>query len=57
MATLGYLGSKKKQLGINQLPLSANCGLYYKSFMIVIYNRNDSGLYYKTTITTKASLI
>jgi hypothetical protein len=27
------------------------CGLYYKSFTIVIYDRNDSGQYYKTTIT------
>ncbi len=26
-------------------------GLYYKCFMIVIYDRNDSGKYYKTTIT------
>jgi len=26
------------------------CGLYYKSFTIVIYNHNDNGLYYKTTI-------
>ncbi len=25
-------------------------GLYYKCFMIVIYDRNDSGQYYKTTI-------
>jgi hypothetical protein len=24
--------------------------LYYKSFKIVIYNHNDNGLYYKTTI-------
>ncbi len=24
------------------------CGLYYKQVMIVIYDRNDSGLYYKT---------
>ncbi len=31
------------------------CGLRYKSFTTVIYGRNDSGLYYKTTITTKAS--
>jgi hypothetical protein len=23
-------------------------GLYYKQVMIVIYDRNDSGLYYKT---------
>jgi hypothetical protein len=26
-------------------------GLYYKSFMIIIYDRNDSSLYYKTMIT------
>ncbi len=26
-------------------------GLYYKCFTIVIYDRNDSGQYYKTTIT------
>jgi hypothetical protein len=26
-------------------------GMYYKSFTIVIYNHNDSGQYYKTTIT------
>jgi hypothetical protein len=31
-------------------------GLYYKCFTIVIYDRNDSGQYYKTTITVKASL-
>ncbi len=24
--------------------------LYYKSFTIIIYNHNDSGLYYKTMI-------
>jgi hypothetical protein len=27
------------------------CGLYYKCFTIVIYDHNDSGQYYKTTIT------
>ncbi len=26
------------------------CGLYYKCFTIVIYNRNGSGQYYKTRI-------
>ncbi len=26
-------------------------GLYYKQVTIVIYNHNDSGQYYKTTIT------
>jgi len=29
-------------------PLS---GLYYKCFTIIIYDRNDSSHYYKTTIT------
>ncbi len=28
-----------------------SCGLYYKCFTIVIFNHNDSGQYYKTTIT------
>ncbi len=27
------------------------CGLYYKYFTIVIYDRNDSDQYYKTRIT------
>ncbi len=27
------------------------CGLYFKSFTIVIYYRNDSRQYYKTMIT------
>jgi hypothetical protein len=26
-------------------------GLYYECFTIVIYDHDDSGLYYKTTIT------
>jgi hypothetical protein len=26
-------------------------GLFYKNVMIVIYDRNDSGQYYKTTMT------
>jgi hypothetical protein len=29
------------------------CGLYYKCFTIIIYDRNDSGQYYKTTIMIK----
>ncbi len=43
--------------------MSKPSGLYYKSFMIVIYNHNDStiviynhndsGLYYKTTIVAR----
>ncbi len=31
------------------------CGLYYKSFMILIYDSNDSGQYSKNTISPKAS--
>jgi hypothetical protein len=30
-------------------------GLFYKTFTIVIYRCDDSGQYYKTTITAKAS--
>ncbi len=36
-----------------------SCGLYYKQFTIVIYDRNAIGQYYKTmstTIIVKASL-
>jgi hypothetical protein len=29
---------------------SGTCGLYYNIFMIVIYNHNAIGQYYKTTI-------
>jgi hypothetical protein len=29
--------------------------LYYKRFTIVIYDRSDSGLYYKTTNSSQAS--
>ncbi len=32
-------------------------GLYYKSFVVVIYNCNDSGQYYKTMITVKAEAV
>ncbi len=31
-------------------------GLYYKSFTILTYNRNDSSLYYKTTILANLAL-
>jgi hypothetical protein len=41
---------------INQLPVSATPGLYYKSFTIVIYYCNDSGLYYKTMILANQAL-
>jgi hypothetical protein len=32
-------------------------GLYYKSFTIVIYDRNDNGLYYKTMIVANLTMI
>jgi hypothetical protein len=32
------------------------CVLYYTTFMIAIYDCNDRGLYYKTTIITNISL-
>ncbi len=31
--------------------------MYYKHFTIVIYDRNDSGLYYKTTILADLALV
>ncbi len=31
--------------------INVSSGLYYKCFTIVIYNRYDSGQYYKTRIT------
>jgi hypothetical protein len=31
-------------------------GLYYKSFTIVIYDRNDNSLYYKTMIVANLAL-
>ena len=34
-----------------------SCGLYYKSFTIVIYDRNDNGLYYKTMIVANLTMI
>ncbi len=34
----------------------ANSGLYYKSFMIVIYDHNDRGLYYKLMILANLTL-
>ncbi len=34
----------------NTLLLRDICGLYYKTFTMVIYDRNTIGQYYKTTI-------
>ncbi len=36
-----------KKLHYLKIP-SDTCGLYYKCLTIVIYDRNDIGLYYKT---------
>ncbi len=44
-----YLGGTEYLFAIYQT--SQICGLYYKQVTIVIYDRNDSGQYYKTTIT------
>ncbi len=41
-------------IGTNALAYLAS-GLYYKNFMIVIYDHNVIGQYYKTTIVAKAS--
>ncbi len=42
--------------GLSQLELKTRpSGLYYKSFTIVIYDRNDSGQYYKNMSTAQAS--
>jgi hypothetical protein len=38
-------------LSVNMLSViipMTSCGLYYKCLTIVIYDRNDIGLYYKT---------
>jgi hypothetical protein len=49
---------KCKQLFENQhlLLLGDICGLYYKSFMIIIYDRNDNGQHYKTMIVANLAL-
>jgi hypothetical protein len=39
---------------LNSLLFEIICGLYYKTSMIIIYDRNDSCLYYKTMIVVKA---
>ncbi len=44
--TLAYRGQDGARFYV-----TCTSGLYYKCFMIVNYDRNDSGQYYKTTIT------
>ncbi len=42
----------KKKLNNQQIyHVGYTSGLYYKQVTIIIYNHNDSGQYYKTTIT------
>ncbi len=54
------LSKKEKKLaylsGEGYLEWETTCGLYYKYFTIVIYDRNDSVQYYKTMIVVKTSL-
>ncbi len=38
------------QIGVQNELECLTSGLYYKSFKIVIYDHNDSGLYYKATM-------
>jgi hypothetical protein len=40
----------KLQTAVSLNTKTLTCGLYYKSSMILIYDRNDSGQYYKTRI-------
>jgi hypothetical protein len=42
---------------VNSIPSFSTSGLYYKRFTIVIYHRNDSGLYHKTTIVANLALV
>jgi hypothetical protein len=47
------LGTSRGVPGVQVLPTGINYysrGLYYKSFTIIIYDRIDSGQYYKSTI-------
>jgi len=49
-----YKGNGKKPYfnwDIHFVQRNQNCGLYYKTITIVIYDRNDSGKYYNTRIS------
>ncbi len=50
-----FLTTKLIQRVLKRLATINFSGLYYKNFMIVIYDRNVIGQYYKTTIVAKAS--
>ncbi len=40
---------------LNDVIFVNTCGLYYKTFRIVIYDRNAIAQYYKTTIVVMAN--
>ncbi len=44
-------GDAFEPLNLESWAKCSTCGLYYKKFMIVIYDRNDSCQYYNTMIT------
>jgi len=49
---LTLIGGFQKHISLaGDIVQSPTSGLYYKCFMIIIYDCNDSGQYYKTTIT------
>jgi len=47
-----YRALRWKSLGV-----TGTCGLYYKSFTIIFYGRNDNGLYCKTMIVANITMI
>ncbi len=55
-STLTKRLSKRERLSVANLSIPS-CGLYYKSFTIVNYDRNDNGLYYNTTIVANLTMI
>ncbi len=55
LMTIGWTKCYKKFYGRNLLLIT--CSLYYKSFTIIIYDRNDNGLYYITFILANLTTI
>ena len=49
-------GSLETVYDVASLGWRVSSGLYYKSFMIIIYERNAIGQYYKTTIVVNGQL-
>ncbi len=46
-----FYGCNLRIFVISQMSKDLTCGLIYKTSTIVIYDRNDSGQFYKTSIT------